>query len=178
MRSTVEYLSWRGSPPSLGSKTRDGTCKYSGYQEILALGDEMPGVTDELAFLIDRSFDHALSSVAPNGPMSPFVMTMTGEGQVGLQRVVADRVEDGVVHARELLADRTDVTHAVLAYEAWVEHGGQRVDGVIVEAFEGHLDSSIVLAQPFVWKGLFKKTAFPLAEPRMIQTSEPLLRSV
>ncbi|WP_375399887.1 hypothetical protein [uncultured Amnibacterium sp.] len=67
------------------------------------------------------------------------------------------------------------LTHAVLAYEAWVHHNGRRVEGLTVEAYGSMAEFTIVLVQPFTWKGILKKSAVALRAPIVIKQAEPPL---
>jgi len=105
--------------------------------------------SDVLAELGDRALAHALDSIdGGNGPLVPFVMTLHN-GELGLERVWAERLEHSVEGARRLGTKKLVDGPTAVAFEGYYSGDGWRTDAMYVQFAEYEDGPTFLLVQRF-----------------------------
>ena len=122
----------------------------------------------ELNDLMFEALDHGFYSVEDGGPIIPFVMTKNINNEKGLQRFVAERIEDGVEKAKEYIEkNRNTIKIYALVFDGYITLEDKKADAILVEA-GGIEGEAIVLAQRYELKGFLKKKNYRVGNPALI----------
>lgn len=81
--------------------------------------------------------DHGIESVKASvtGPLIPFTMTEIN-GERKLNRLVTDRLEDGLNEGVKCLKADTLSDYSIIAYDGFLTVDGQKYDAVFVMGFD------------------------------------------
>jgi hypothetical protein len=113
-------------------------------------------MSEKFADLVFMALDHGVDSVRSGGPLIPFLVTERG-GERTLQRFVAERLEQGEAHGRQILARLpAEVTAYAFAYDGFLTIEGTKVDAIFVEASERGRPAGVRMAQRYKPKNLLR----------------------
>lgn len=121
--------------------------------------------------LIFAALDHGVDSIADGaGPLIPFVMIVTVEGEKRLQRFVTDQLEEGVEAARNYVEEeKSDTAIYAIAWDGYLTLDEQKCDAILVEAGERDRERGVLLAQRYEQKGMFKKKTHLIGNPALVE---------
>lgn len=129
---------------------------------------------NELHALAAAAMDHAFRSIQPRGPLMPFALTDGSSGR-RLVRAGADRIEEMLEATRWLVRESPESARAVVAWDGFSNHTGQRMDAIFVEAYESGATGGILIVQPYESRGMLKKRNEPVGEPGVLERGRPPL---
>jgi hypothetical protein len=132
---------------------------------------EPPSDEIKLNDLMFKALDHAVFSIEDNGEtLIPFSITEDAAGQRTLTRYLADRIELGVEEGkRKIEAAKETVERYAFAYDGFLTIGGNRWEGLFVEAGDKVASTGVLLCQRYKRKkGLFKKGIEPIGNPALV----------
>ena len=117
--------------------------------------------------LCAAGIEHGLTSIERGGPLVPFVLSQGPDGEVALDRFLADTLEESVDRAREAAQNALSggAEAVALVYDGYVTDAGQRLDAILVEAVAGQ--ERLGIAQPYRPGGRLRRAA-PVGEPLLI----------
>jgi hypothetical protein len=128
----------------------------------------------EFADFFFLAIDHGFGSIEHGGgPLVPFVMSISLEGEKTLSRFVADMSGEAVILARDFIPKKqADLRMYALAYDGYLSREGVRTDGIFVEAGDREQPKAVLFCQRYrqVTKGLFGKiiTCERIGNPALI----------
>jgi hypothetical protein len=132
---------------------------------------ELPSDEIKLNDLMFKALDHAVFSIEDNGEtLIPFSLTEDAAGQRTLTRYVADRIELGVEEGKKKIeAAKETVERYAFAYDGFLTIGGNRWEGLFVEAGDKVAATGVLLCQRYKRKkGWFKKGIEPIGNPALV----------
>jgi hypothetical protein len=130
-------------------------------------------MSEKFADLVFLALDHGVESVRDSGgPFIPFVI-FEQNGELGIQRFVTERLEEGPERAREAIAaSPANVTAYALAYDGYLTIEGAKFDAILVEASERDRPAGVRMAQRYTIK---KENFQTIGNPALLGECETLL---
>lgn len=132
--------------------------------------EEPPTEFNDLMFL---ALDHGFSSIEDGcGPLIPFAVTHTKNGEKNLQRFVCDRIEEGIGKAKAFVEEHyNDITMYAVAWDGYITLEGKRWDAIFVEAGMSDRSSGYLLCQRYeTRKKLLRKKNVAVGNPALVGT--------
>ncbi len=130
--------------------------------------------SQEFADLFFKAIDHGFESIKDGaGPLIPFSMTVSADGQLSLKRYVMDELQEAVARAQaSITPEMPGVTMYAIAWDGYVTIDGQKTDAILVEAGQASDPRGVLFCQRYrtVRKGLFfKKVCERVGNPGLIE---------
>lgn len=137
--------------------------------------------TDEFTEFFFLAIDHGFGSIEDGaGPLIPFAMTVSLNGERKLNRFLTENLEDGLEQARNHVDEnRDEVVMYAIAWDGYVTLDHERTDAILVEAGERQDPSGVIFCQRYreVKKGLLrKKKCEAIGNPALIGRPESRFR--
>jgi hypothetical protein len=151
-------------------------------QEVFAVSNDFAPSAEFVEFF-SLAIEHAFGSIADRGgPLIPFAMTVSIDGQQRLTRFLAERLEEGLERAiQHVDVHQHDLAMYAIAWDGYVTLEGERADAVLVEAGERKDRRSVIFCQRYreVRAGLLRrKRRRSIGEPAMVDRPETRFKTV
>lgn len=129
--------------------------------------------------LVDLMFfglDHGIESVkaSATGPLIPFTMTEI-KGERKLNRLVTERLEDGLSKGIELLKSDNTSDFGIIVYDGYLTFDGQKYDAVIVRGFDRKDNVGYLIGQRYRLK-TFLSPFKTVGNPTFLGNEEQLMK--
>jgi len=131
----------------------------------LTLIEPPPELDDFTLALLAQATDDVLST---RRPMTAFGLVESANGHRALKRIIAGTLEESLMHARTAATADSLASRVGVAWDGYLTIEGTRTEAIYVEVSEHAADTSFVIAQRYARKGLFKKTAFVIGRPMLV----------
>jgi hypothetical protein len=100
--------------------------------------------------LIFMGLDHGIDSVRGGEPLTPFVVTVGGDGKRTLTRFATDRLEHSAARAQEFVAALgADISMYAIALDGYFTVDGEKFDAILVEGGERGKPFALQFAQRY-----------------------------
>lgn len=124
----------------------------------------------EMNDLMFAAIDHAIASIEEAGPLVPFAMTISNNGDKKLFRFALELLEQGLESAQaHVQAEKGSIKAYAIAWDGSITIEGKKWDSVFVEAGELGTEQGVLLAQRYEKRGLPKKKNLPVGNPALIE---------
>lgn len=133
---------------------------------------EGPEASEALLELTFRALDHGFESIqSAKGPLIPFVMANTNEGEQRLERFVAQRIEEGLIHAMAYVTKHASgLEMYAIAWDGHLTLDDNKWDAVYVEVGGASEPEGTIVCQRYkLKKGFFRKRNVLVGNPIRIE---------
>ncbi|HEX7706454.1 MAG TPA: hypothetical protein VF701_08360 [Thermoanaerobaculia bacterium] len=107
--------------------------------------------SEQFADFFFLAIDHGFGSIEDGGgPLIPFVMSVSVDGQKHLTRFVTDELSEGVQRAQEHVVQHRDgMMMYAIAWDGYITLDDRKWDAILVEAGEAHDPRGVLFAQRY-----------------------------
>src|SRR5687768_9928579 len=126
--------------------------------------------SDAFFEFIFLALDHGFGSIEDaSGPLVPFTLTISREGEKALTRFAVERLEDGVEQAKHHIEnEKHKLQMYAIAWDGYVTIDGKRWDAILVEGSERDAESAFLFCQRYEKAGLIKKRNVAVGNPALL----------
>lgn len=127
--------------------------------------------------LMEEALRHAADSISEGGPLIPFVMSVTFDGERSLQRFLLDDLGASAQAAFDSVrASAGSYELAVVAVDiVLTRDDGSKIDALMAEGYGSELEASLRMALPY--KPATEGRPMSFGQPQQIGNGENLLRA-
>ncbi len=126
----------------------------------------------EFGDLFIAALDHGFESIKDgSGPLVPFTMTVSSDGQRAIKRYFSGNLEEDAKRAQaSITAGMPDVAMYAIVWDGYVTIEGQRTDAILVEAGQASDPRGVQVCQRYrtVRKFLWKKACERIGNPGIL----------
>lgn len=134
---------------------------------------DMGEPSEDLMDLVFTALDHAVDSIEGGGPLIPFLLVESDDGERRIHRFPGD-LEEGQHQARETARSVSGHARAAVAWDGYLTLDDVRTDALFVEASEAGDAESVLIGQRYEMAGRIRKKIQPLGNPGFLPPGEPL----